>query len=131
MAKILVIDDSPTVRASARLVLKRAGHDVTEAGDGREGLARFVKDAFDVVIVDMVMPNRGGLETITEIQRRDPNARIIGISAVEGGDMGLLAEAKRQKIDVALVKPFKGPVLLDAVERCLKGSSGSQSEGST
>ena len=123
MAKILVIDDSPTVRAGARLVLSRAGHDVVEAEDGDQGIGLFGEEAFDVVIVDMVMPNRDGLSTIAEIQRRSSQIKIIGISALEGGDVDALAEAKRQKIDVALVKPFKGPVLLDAIDRCLVGGT--------
>ena len=116
----MLIDDDPTVRAGVRRVLESTGHDVIEAENGEDGLDLFVDDPVDVIIVDIVLPGADGVETIAALRRRDPTARIIAISGFIGGDVDALAEAKRQKANIALVKPFTGRVLVDAVDRCLR-----------
>lgn len=122
MAKVLVIDDDVTVRAGVRRILEGAGHDVIEAENGEDGLDRFRDDPVDVTIVDIVLPGASGVETIAALRRRAPDAKIIAISGFIGGDVEGLAEAKRQKANIALVKPFTGRVLVDAVERCLRAT---------
>ena len=122
MTKVLVIDDDATVRAGIRRVLENAGCDVIEAETGEDGFGRFCDDRVDVTIVDIVLPGASGVETIAALRRHAPDAKIIAISGYLHGDVEALAEAKRQKANVALVKPFTGKVLVDAVRRCLRAT---------
>ena len=102
-----------------RLALLKDGHDVFEAGDGKTGLNAFANCSPSVVVTDMIMPGMNGLETIRELKRRDPKVKIVAVSG--DPDMGIdcLSRAKKLKADVALVKPFKGGHLRDAVNRCV------------
>jgi len=80
MARILLIDDNETFRASVRAMLVHAGHEVIEAGDGREALHRYTEQPVDLIITDMVMPGMNGMETMLEMWRDYPKARFIAIS---------------------------------------------------
>jgi len=122
MTKVLVIDDDATVRAGIRRVLENAGCDVIEAETGEADLDSFRNDRVDVTIVDIVLPDADGVETIAAMRWHEPDAKIIAISGFIDGDVEALAEAKRQKANVALVKPFTGKVLVDAVRRCLRAT---------
>lgn len=81
MAKILVIDDGESVRKMLQAVLKSAGHEVSTAADGRQGMQAVARQSVDLVIVDIIMPEQDGLETITQLRRGYPNIKIIAISA--------------------------------------------------
>ena len=78
--KILVIDDEEPMRGYLRIVLEKEGYIVLDASDGHEGLALCKSEQPDLVITDLVMPNKGGLETIRELKRDHPQIRIIAIS---------------------------------------------------
>ena len=80
MARILVIDDAKLVRDLLRQFLTRAGHEVIEADDGLKAAELYGNRPADLVICDLVMPNRDGLETLRELRRVDPNAKVIMIS---------------------------------------------------
>lgn len=67
MAHILVIDDEPALRRTLRSILEKAGHTVTEAGDGKQAIAVFAANPADLVLTDIIMPERDGIETIGEI----------------------------------------------------------------
>jgi len=122
MTKVLVIDDDATVRAGIRRVLENAGCDVIEAETGEAGLDCFRNDRVDVTIVDIVLPGVGGVETIAALRRHEPDAKIIAISGFINGDVEALAEAKRQKANVALVKPFTSKILIGSIRRYLRAS---------
>ena len=122
MTKVLVIDDDATVRAGIRRVLENAGCDVIEAETGEAGLDRFRNDRVDVTIVDIVLPGANGVETIAALRWHEPDANIIAMSGFIEGDVEALAEAKRQKANIALIKPFTGRVLVGAVQRCLRAT---------
>src|SRR5690242_8002624 len=95
MAQILVIDDEPMLRRTLRAVLERAGHTVVEAEDGNQGLEQFNVQRPDLVLTDIIMPNREGVETIGEMRRQAPDLPIIAMSGggTRGGDLFLtLAE---------------------------------------
>ncbi len=70
MAKILVVDDDTLVRTSLSYALEDAGHQVVQAGDGDEGLAALRRESFDAVVLDILMPEREGIETIREIRKK-------------------------------------------------------------
>lgn len=114
MAKILVIDDEPQVRRLIKQMLTRAGHDVAEAADGDEGLASLRMQMPDIVITDILMPNKEGIETIREVRRQAPALPILVISGNAGSTL-YMEMAKMLGAHAALAKPFRTAELLRAV----------------
>jgi CheY-like chemotaxis protein len=86
MARILLIDDEEGLRAVLRICLERLGHDVIDARDGADAIALFKRMPVDLVLTDLVMPGKEGLETIRELRRRDPELKIIAMSGGERTD---------------------------------------------
>src|SRR5918993_663597 len=86
MSKILVVDDEVMLRRTLRNMLERAGHVVDEAGDGNQALSRFRTDKPDLILMDIIMPDREGVETVGELRRLDPDIPIIAMSG--GGSTG-------------------------------------------
>ncbi|MDP6787514.1 MAG: response regulator [Rhodospirillales bacterium] len=124
MARILVIDDEELVRFTLRKYLVSAGHSVVEAKDGLEGLALQKSDPCDLVITDIIMPEKEGLETILALRQDDPDLPIIAISG--GGRDGYtdyLEVARPFGANRSLAKPFTQDDLLGAVEDCLSKNS--------
>ena len=81
MPRILVIDDEEIVRDMLRNLLQHAGYEVTEAPDGDEGVRLYQAERPDLLITDVFMPGRNGLEVIKELREEDPDAKIIAIAA--------------------------------------------------
>ncbi len=120
MSRILVIDDDKFVRASIRVVLEGAGHEVSDASDAEVGLGLQRANPFDAVIVDLIMPNKEGLETIRELKADFPSLPIIAISG--GGEIvrkNFFPAAELFGAKLTLEKPFGGSELLEAVMRVL------------
>ncbi|GEM_PF-1614811 len=104
---VLVIDDDEAVRSSLETLLEAYGFQVVLARDGRQGLAAFKTIAPDVVLVDLMMPVQGGLETIMLIRREWPEVRIVAMSGAPGaGAWSGLETALQIGADYALEKPF-------------------------
>lgn len=115
---ILVVDDEEELRDLLRHVLERAGHVVECSRDGIAAISAFKKRSFDVVVTDMLMPERDGLELIADLKVNHPAVKIVAISG--GGQIGsdeYLAMAKGFGADVLLRKPFAHQALLAAVDR--------------
>lgn len=120
MANILVVDDDPTVRMIASEILTRAGHEVSEAMDGDDALKQVSEIPFDLVVLDMLMPNKDGLETIAELRGRRPPMRILAISSGGRMDAGqLLRMALVFGADETMAKPLRSDALTEAVSRLL------------
>lgn len=119
MARILLVEDDRYFRAMTRGLLAEGGHSVVEAEDGAAALEAFRRGAFDLVIMDLLMPEKDGIETITEMKRDFPTARIIAMSG--GGQYAPKEEYLRVARIIgateALTKPFTAEVLLSAVSR--------------
>ena len=125
MPKILVIDDDAAVRHTVARMLRRGGYDVVLAEDGDEGLRLFRSENPELVITDIIMPEKEGLEAIREICRLRPDAKIIAMSG--GGriaNVDFLSMAGRLGATEIIRKPFDPATLLDAVARCLATGSG-------
>lgn len=86
MAKILIIDDDNQFRKMLSQTLVKAGYTVTEASNGDEGINSFRNEPTDLVITDIVMPDKEGIETIMEIRQLSPDIKIIAVSG--GGRIG-------------------------------------------
>ena len=117
---ILIIDDEAQVRQLLKSVLVRAGYEVDVAGDGNEGMRLFRQKRHALVITDLIMPEKEGIETISEL-RCEPN--VPKIIAVSGGGRapseGYLLLAKRLGADATLRKPIPLNVLLDTVRELI------------
>lgn len=119
MAHILVIDDDDALREAVQLGLQRMGHRVTTAENGKVGLERFDAEAADLVITDLIMPEQEGVETIMQLRRRNPKARIIAMSG--GGPRAgvYLGICERLGVACTLAKPFMMDDLHKAVTNAL------------
>src|SRR5256886_3615643 len=120
MARILVIDDDVQVRGAVRRILERAGHTVEDVGNGDAGLRATRERPADLIITDIFMPERDGIETIRQLRRESPQVKIIAIS---GGDrtqtLDLRRDAELLGASRALRKPFELSDLVQAVVELL------------
>ena len=118
MARVLVIEDNADQRALVRFWLAAHGFEVTEAANGAEGIAQQRRQPSDVVVTDIFMPDKDGIETINELKSEFPR---IGIIAVSGGGSrtgsDFLGVARQLGAAKTLRKPFDLDELLEAVRR--------------
>lgn len=120
MSAILVIDDDASMREVVSQMLKLAGHEVTIAENGREAIAMLAAGHYALVITDLIMPEKEGIETISEIRRTDQDIPIIAISG--GGRLGpgdYLEAARYIGADATLAKPFGHQELLVTIDTLL------------
>jgi len=122
MARILVIDDEEDVRFTLVKILRLEGHDVVEAENGSQGLIRQKEEPFNLVICDLIMPEKEGLATIQELRASYPSLKILAITG--GGThqfSGYLDLAAQSGANQTLMKPFANNDLLRSVNQCLEG----------
>jgi len=120
--RILLIDDDDDVRSTLKQILEREGYRVLEASDGNQGLKIFKEKPIDLIITDLIMPEKDGMEIIIEIQRDYPKTKLIAISG--GGKIGAehyLEIAKRTGAMLTLQKPVERKSLLEAIQNLLPG----------
>lgn len=123
MARILVIEDEAILRNLLKQVLTHMGHEVEEAGNGHEGIARFRDGDIDLVVTDLIMPEKEGLETIQELKKIRPGAKIIAMSGGgRGSGLDYLVLARQLGADQVLAKPFSNQDLAMAVDGVLGGA---------
>ncbi len=124
MARILIIDDEPQIRSMLRLMLERDGYEVVEAPDGIEGIRAYRQKPTDLIITDLIMPNKDGIGMIIELQKEFPDVRIIAMS---GGGLnkpeGYLKGAKKLGAAYTLTKPIDREKMLRAVKNTIKDSA--------
>lgn len=120
MKRVLVIDDDWQMREMMHQVLARAGYEVAEAPNGEVGMNIHRQDPVDLVITDLIMPEKEGIETIRELRRDYPKLKIIAISGGgRAGADGYLSVAKTIGADRTMSKPFDLKKILAAVEELL------------
>lgn len=118
MTTVLVIDDDDDVRSVLQDVLTRNGYDVTGAADGNQGLEQLRRKTYDIVITDILMPEKEGIETIIELRKNWPKTRILAISGGGVGSAGTyLTLAEKLGAHMALTKPIRIQTLLDAMKK--------------
>lgn len=115
--RVMVIDDDPLVRETIRNILAMKKIEVVEACDGEEGLEIFARTPVPVVITDLLMPGKEGIETISELRRISPETKIVAISG--GGatnNLTFLELARKMGATKTLSKPFRPKELIDIIE---------------
>ncbi|MCD4768937.1 MAG: response regulator [Bacteroidales bacterium] len=120
MHKILVIDDEREILLMLKKMLERAGYLVDLALNGKEGMELLENDNFSLIITDIIMPEKEGLEIILEIRKRHPNIKIIAISG--GGRLspeGYLESARHLGASKVFQKPFTQKEIISAVNDLL------------
>ena len=120
MTAILVVDDQKELRTVVRRVLTEANYEVAEAEDGEAALAAFRASPPALVITDIIMPGKEGIEVIATMKRERPEVKVLAISG--GGRthvMDFLAIARKAGADAALEKPFRKSDLLARVAELL------------
>jgi DNA-binding response OmpR family regulator len=116
MRKILLIDDDLELLRQMAMSFRFAGYAVEVAPDGQAGLARFLTAPTDVVVTDIIMPNREGIETIVALKKAQPSVKVVAISGgYRAGPTEFLQLARHVGADAALAKPFRLAELLDVV----------------
>lgn len=123
MKKILIIDDEPTILLMMKKMIERAGYEVDLASNGLNGIAMLKNISFDLVITDIIMPEKEGLEIISELRRDYPDIKIIAISG--GGRLspeGYLVSADLLGADRVLKKPFERKDLITAINDLIGNS---------
>ncbi|MEJ0064054.1 MAG: response regulator [Caulobacteraceae bacterium] len=121
MANILVIDDDPLFREIAQEMLTQVGYAVILAGDGAEVTLLPAEPVPDLAVVDMLMPERDGIETIGDLQSRWPQIKVIAVSAGARNlepDL-LLRAAKALGADATLPKPLERTAFVDLVRQLI------------
>ena len=126
MTKILVIDDDAIMREVMTSLFEDAGYVVIAAEDGRRGVARFREERPDIVITDLIMPEQEGLQTIVELRRLQPDAKIIAVSGGGRiGDRDMLEMAQALGASDTVAKPFDPDDLVRRVSRYLASANAS------
>ena len=118
MARVLVIEDDVQVGDLLKQVLERMGHKVWHAVDGEDGVRQFTEGQFDLIITDILMPRKGGVEVIKDLIRLEPEVKIIAIS---GGSRNLKPEECLRTpyflVERTLQKPFSRRDIEAAVDK--------------
>ena len=120
MVRILIIDDEPSIIEVLRKILQFEGYDVATATNGEEGLELFRQTPCDLVITDMVMPAKDGLQTILDLRKEKPDLPVIAMSG--GGSISkerYLAVAGYLDRVITIAKPFSVGVIAEAVVKLL------------
>ena len=124
MARILIIDDESQIRSMLRLMLERVGYEIAEAPDGIEGIRRYRENPADLIITDLIMPNKDGIGMIIDLKKEFPKVKIIAMS---GGGVnrpeGYLDGAKKLGATRTLTKPIDREEMLKAVKETLKDNT--------
>ncbi len=123
MARILVVDDDDGIRRALRTVLERAGYAISEARNGQDAVRLWREEANDLIITDIHMPDKSGIEMILELRALNPNLPIIAVSGSgETKCRELLHDAKLLGAIRTLDKPFRLTELLECVSDVLQSA---------
>jgi two-component system chemotaxis response regulator CheY len=119
--RILIVDDAAFMREMLCDLLTEEGYQIAaEAADGDEAVAAYAEHSPDLVMLDIVMPRKSGLEALREIVAHDPEAKVVMCSAL--GQESLVMEALEAGAKDFVVKPFKPDRAIDVIKKVLSKS---------
>lgn len=117
MKKILIVDDSETIRITVSDTLQKAGFAVSQAIDGVDGLARLGQEAFDLIILDVNMPRLNGLEMLEKMREDPKNAKTPVVMLTTEAHFALIDRAKKLGARGWMIKPVKPENLIAAAKK--------------
>ena len=121
MRKILIIEDEPDIQELLAAYLRDAGYEIVIAGDGVEALAQFQQGAFDMILLDLMLPKIDGFG-VCELIRRESSVPILMLTALDGEQEQL--RGFQIEIDDYVTKPFSMPILLQKIRAILRRTAG-------
>jgi len=119
VAKVLCVDDALFMRTKAARLLAGQGYEIYEAVNGADAVDKYFDVKPDVVLMDITMPVMGGIEAVKAIREKDPEAKVIMVTAISQRSMVL--EAIRAGARDFVIKPFEPDKLLEAVRKQCQG----------
>lgn len=123
MARILTVDDSNSLRRMVAFTLKQAGHDVVQAVDGSDGLAKAQEQEIDLALVDVNMPSMGGIEMVAEMRKLPAYARTPILMLTTESSAEKKQEGREAGATGWIIKPFSPEQLLAIVDKVLSRNS--------
>ena len=124
MARILVVDDEEDMRSMLTQMLERVGHTVATANNGEEAIEAFAAQPPDLLLIDILMPKKGGLVAISEIRKKNPEAPILAMSGGgRDGKLNFLSTAQTFPGVRTVRKPFRRQQLLALVGEMLEAAT--------
>jgi DNA-binding response OmpR family regulator len=118
MKRILLIEDEDELRSILRISLEKMGYAVTEARNGAEAMKLFKKAPADLVLTDLIMPEKEGLETIRQLRRRNPELKIIAMS---GGGRSDARDNLKMALSFGATLAFPKPFSFDGLAKAIAG----------
>lgn len=115
--RVLIVDDESQIRDMLREWLTRTGYEVVDASDGKQAIEILRRQSFDVVVADILMPEKDGLEVIMYLQRESPLTRCVAISAPS--NRVFLQSAQLLGATRVVEKPFTGAEVEAAIREAL------------
>jgi len=117
MKKVMVVDDSPSVRQQVGMALTQAGYGVVEAVDGQDGLGKAGTSGVSLVICDINMPRMNGLEMVEKMKADPKTSALPVVMLTSEGQPALMERAKKAGAKGWIIKPFKADLLIAAVKK--------------
>ena len=118
MATVLILDDEPVIREVLGSVLAKAGHATREAATAAEGLARLEKEPIDLLLLDLMLPDRPGLEVLVEVRARHPEIPVVVVTAYSSVESAITA--MREGAFHYIPKPFRNEEVVHVVRQALE-----------
>ena len=115
--RILIIDDDDQIRNTLRKMLEREGYRISEASSGEEGCIRFFEHPADLIITDLVMPGKSGIETTVAIKEKYPDTNFILVTGCDWYGIDAEFEIAKSLGAITLKKPFERKILREAIKQ--------------
>lgn len=119
MAEILIVDDSPSIRQTIQISLGDAGHAITEAVNGADGLSKAQSKRYDLIVTDLNMPEMDGLSMIKALRQLPSYAGVPILFLSTESDAGIKQQARAAGATGWLTKPFAADQLLQIITKVL------------
>ena len=118
--KILVVDDEANVIIMLKTMLETNNYSVVSATDGTKGLKKAIEEKPDLILLDILMPNKDGLATLKELRIKESTKQIPVIMLTAKGESGYLMKAREVGVEDYIIKPYDVQELLELIKRHIR-----------